>query len=344
MKYGAILKKRRAIKPFVISIVLSFGLSAFFWVPAIFEKSNILLSQTPIADRSLYFATLKQFIFPKWGYGVPTDPAGFSYQLGLAHLAAFAFAILSLLFSLIKNKRYLKEHFMKITSILTIITVFFVFLLFKPSDFLWRNIPFLSEINYPWITLGILGFLVSLLAGSLFKHTLGKYVAVSLVIISVFTVLPYAKPEYYFNKGDDYYLTNDATTTSSNELMPLWVKKFTFQRPAKKVEIAEGAGTVSNTSYNSKKIIFDVLAKENTKIRINTIYYPGWKAYIDNKEVQIFYENEYGAIDILIPSGKHLVKANFTETPLRLISDIISVSSFFVLLLFIIKRNKYAIS
>ena len=339
-----ILKKRRAIKPFVISIVLSFGLSAFFWVPAIFEKSNILLSQTPIADRSLYFATLKQFIFPKWGYGVPTDPAGFSYQLGLAHLAAFAFAILSLLFSLIKNKRYLKEHFMKITSILTIITVFFVFLLFKPSDFLWRNIPFLSEINYPWITLGILGFLVSLLAGSLFKHTLGKYVAVSLVIISVFTVLPYAKPEYYFNKGDDYYLTNDATTTSSNELMPLWVKKFTFQRPAKKVEIAEGAGTVSNTSYNSKKIIFDVLAKENTKIRINTIYYPGWKAYIDNKEVQIFYENEYGAIDILIPSGKHLVKANFTETPLRLISDIISVSSFFVLLLFIIKRNKYAIS
>ena len=339
-----ILKKRRAIKPFVISIVLSFGLSAFFWVPAIFEKSNILLSQIPIADRSLYFATLKQFIFPKWGYGVPTDPAGFSYQLGLAHLAAFAFAILSLLFSLIKNKRYLKEHFMKITSILTIITVFFVFLLFKPSDFLWRNIPFLSEINYPWITLGILGFLVSLLAGSLFKHTLGKYVAVSLVIISVFTVLPYAKPEYYFNKGDDYYLTNDATTTSSNELMPLWVKKFTFQRPAKKVEIAEGAGTVSNTSYNSKKIIFDVLAKENTKIRINTIYYPGWKAYIDNKEVQIFYENEYGAIDILIPSGKHLVKANFTETPLRLISDIISVSSFFVLLLFIIKRNKYAIS
>ena len=259
-----ILKKRRAIKPFVISIVLSFGLSAFFWVPAIFEKSNILLSQTPIADRSLYFATLKQFIFPKWGYGVPTDPAGFSYQLGLAHLAAFAFAILSLLFSLIKNKRYLKEHFMKITSILTIITVFFVFLLFKPSDFLWRNIPFLSEINYPWITLGILGFLVSLLAGSLLKHTLGKYVAVSLVIISVFTVLPYAKPEYYFNKGDDYYLTNDATTTSSNELMPLWVKKFTFQRPAKKVEIAEGAGTVSNTSYNSKKIIFDVLAKENT--------------------------------------------------------------------------------
>ena len=326
-----------------MSIVLGIGISAFFWIPALVEKNNVLLSQIPIADRNLYFVNLSQFILPRWGYGVPIDPNGFSYQLGLAHLATFFIVTLYLFISFIKNK-ISKDYSFKIAALLTFIASFFAFLLFKPSEFLWGNIPLLSEINYPWIVLGILGFLISLLAGFLSKQALGRFMMIFLAIIAVFTVLPYAKPQQYINKGDGYYLTNDATTTSSNELMPLWVKEKPTKRFVEKVEIVKGAGTVNNISYNSKKITFNVLARENTKVRVNTIYYPGWKAYIDTKEAQISYENEHGVMDIPIPSGKHLVRANFTETPLRLISNTISLLSFFVLLLLIVKRNKYEFS
>jgi len=342
----AILRNKKAVKPLFISIVLGLGLSAFFWIPALFEKSNILLSQIPIADRDLYFVNLSQFIFPRWGYGIPTDSNGFSYQLGIVHLAIFVVvaAALSLLLVSIKNKQNFKEYYIRIAFSLIILTLFFTFLLFKPSDFLWKNLPLLSEINYPWIALGILGFLVSLLVGFLCKQVVGRYVAVFLAIVAVVVVLPYAKPQYYINKGDSYYLTNDATTTSSNELMPLWVKKMPIQRLKEKVEIINGKGILENISFNSKQVKFSVDALSQSIIRINTIYYPGWSASVDGIKVPISYANEKGVMDISVVSGKHAVQVNFRETQLRLISDIVSLSSLSVLLFFIVKRNKYAFS
>lgn len=333
-----ILKNKKTIKPFSISIILGFGLSAFFWIPAILEKSNILLSQIPIADRNLYFVTLNQFLFPKWGYGVPVDKNGFSYQLGLGHLVTFVAVALLLFFSFVKNKNF-KDYSFKIAALLTLITSIFIFLLFKPSDFLWKNLPFLSEINYPWVVLGVLGFLVSLLAGFLCRQNLGKYTVIFLAAIAIFVVLPYAKPEYYINKGDNYYLTNGDTTTSSNELMPLWVKKFPSQRPVSKVDIIKGKGNIENIFYNSKQIKFSINTSLGSTVRINTIYYPGWKVNIDNVNAPVSYSNEKGVMDISIPSGRHVVQANFGETSLRLISDIISLLSIFALLFLVIKRN-----
>ena len=328
----AIFKNKKAIKAFFLSVFLGFGLSAFFSLPALFEKNNILLSQIPIADRNLYFVTLEQLILPRWGYSVPIDPNGFSYQLGLVHLTVFIIIVLSLFSFLIKNKKKFKEYYIKLVGILTICAAFFAFLLFKPSEILWKNLPFLSEINYPWIVLGILGFLVSLLAGFLCKQSFGKYFMIALAVITVVITLPYAKPEYYFNKGDDYYLTNDATTTSSNELMPLWVKEKQTKRFVEKVEIVGGAGTINNLYYDSKKIAFDVLAEQSVKVRVNTIYYPGWKAYVDKKSTNISYANDKGVMEIIVPSGRHVVEVGFGETPIRLVSDIISIASFFSIL------------
>lgn len=334
------LKNKKAVKPFFISIILGFGLSAFFWIPALFEKNNILLAKIPIADRNLYFVKLEQFISSRWGYGVPTDPNGFSYQFGLAHLAIIFIIILSLLFVFIKNKYSIKEYSVKIALLLTILTLFFTFLLFKPSDFLWKNLPLLSEINYPWIALGILGFLVSLLSGFLCKQVVGRYSMIVFGIVAVLMVLPYAKPQKYINNPDSYYLTNDATTTSSNELMPLWVKKMPLQRPVSKVEIIRGNVDIQNVFYNSKQIIFSADALSKSVIRVNTIYFPGWSASVDKINVPVSYANEKGVMDISIASGRHVVQVNFGETQLRLISDIISLSSLFILLFFTMKRNK----
>ena len=219
-----------------------------------------------------------------------------------------------------------------------------MFLLFKPSSFLWENIPLLSEINYPWITLGILGFIVSLLAGFLCRQSSIKYFIFFIAILAVIVVLPYVRREYPFNKGDDYYLTNDATTTSSHELMPLWVKKFPSQRLTEKVEIIKGNGHINNLFYNSKQVKFSINLLIDSIIRINTIYYPGWKIYANNIDVPISYSNQHGVMDISLRLGSHVVEAKFEETPLRLTSNIISLLTIFALLYLIIKRYKHEFS
>lgn len=335
-----ILENKKVIKSFFLSIFLGLGVSAFFWIPALIEKSNILLSKIPIADRDLYFVTLNQFLMPKWGYGVPIDPDGFSYQLGLAHWVVIAAVVLFLLFTLIKGKHLLGERSTKLAIVLMVLVLSFIFLLFKPSNFLWSSLPLLSEINYPWTVLSILGFLVSLLAGFLSKQIVGKYIVFIVSIIAVLTVLPYAKPEYYVDRSDSYYLTNDATTTSSNELMPLWVKEIPLQRPANKVEVISGQGKIENIFYNSKQVEFSINAVTQGWVRINTIYFPGWKVKVDNNDAVISYANDQGVIEIFVSKGSHFIRANFEETFLRLLSDIVSFASIIIILILIITRGK----
>lgn len=338
-----IFKNKKAIKLFLISIILGFGLAAFFWIPAIFEKSNILLSKIPIADRSLYFVSFKQLIFPNWGYGTPTDPNGFSYQLGLAHLALIIIFVLYLLFMLIKNKKNLSDQSVKIAISLVVLILIYVFLLFKSSNLLWKNLPLLSEINYPWIALGISGFLLSLLAGFFWQRIIGGYLMILLGIIAIVLVLPYAKPQSYIDNSDDYYLTNEATTTSSNELMPLWVKEMPLRRAKSRIEVVRGNAKIKNMSFNSRRIAFSVDTLSQSLIRINTIYYPGWTATVDDVVVSISYSNKIGVMDVDISSGKHFVELKLEETPLRLFSNIISLASLITLLLLIVRKNKYAI-
>ncbi len=329
-------KKVNFLLRLIISLTLALGISAFFWIPAIFEKNLILLSKIPIADRGINFVKPEQLLIPKWGYGVPIDTNGFGYQIGLPQILIFCLVLVLVLIK--KNKER------NIGLFLVLSTICVSLLLFSPSSFVWKYMPLLAEINYPWIMLGIIAFLISLIAGYLTKF--GKILTIPAVILAVSTVvlfLPHAKPEQFVNRGDDFYLTNQATTTSSNELMPLWVKSLPCKRADKKVEIMKGS--VKNLSFNSRKINFALDLPVEEKIKINTIYYPGWSLYIDGKKTEIDYDNQYGLMTLNIKEGKHLVSGIFSETPVRLTSDLISLSSIVatIVLLFLkfkISRSK----
>ena len=311
----------------LLSLVFSLCFSAFFWIPAIFEKNLILLSKIPIADRSLYFVKPLQLIIPQWGYGTPTDPNPFGYQIGIPQLIVL---ILVLVFAL-KN---IKNKDAKVALFLITVTVLISFLLFSGSALIWKITRLLSEINYPWTLLAIIVFLVSLTAGYLSK--LGRAFSFTVLVLSVVAMIlfiPHAKPQYTVDRGDSFYLTNQATTTSSNELMPLSVKKLPISSPIRKVEVLSGRAT--DLFYNSKKITFSLNLPLSETVRINTIYYPGWEFNVDGVRTAINYNNQFGVMDINVLAGKHIVKGEFRETPLRLFGDFISLFSILGLVIYL---------
>ncbi|HSX40192.1 MAG TPA: hypothetical protein VLF68_01125 [Candidatus Saccharimonadales bacterium] len=328
-------KNKNTYYPFNIILMAGLGLSTFFWLPAILEKHNILLSVVPIADRNLYFVKPLQIIAPAWGYGVPDKAGGFSYQLGFPQLLVLVLTFCLVIYNywFAKAKEKVREHF-RFAAVFSIAVLVMIFMLFSPSAMLWK-LPLLSEINYPWTLLAPLGFLASLLAGYVvLQSRILSYISLVLAIGAIIVFLPYAKPQYYTYHDDSYYATNDATTTSSSELMPLWVKQKPLQRPVEKVEVVKGQADVSNLVYNSKKAIFMVSAKTNSVVRLNTIYYPGWNATLDSQSVSTRHDNPRGVMDISVPSGTHVVNFSFTETPLRLIADIISIITLLGLLVY----------
>lgn len=334
----SLINNRNLIGKYLVFIFLGLGISSFFSLPALLEKKHILLSVIPIADRSIYFANLGQLILPKWGYGVPTEANGFSYQLGISYILVFFISVWFFFTNLFKHKLK-RDHLMPIL----ILIVLFIALMFKPTKMIWENVPLLSEINYPWTLLGPLGFLISLLAGLLArKKIVIKIITFVLIILSAAMVFPHAKPNYFINRGDSFYLTNQATTTSSNELMPLWVKNHPKTNVGKKVEILKDEGKIEIVKNRSNDIKFNVDLKEASIVRINTIYYPGWVVRDeDGKILSPDYKNDYGVMDIRLDKGKHFVKASFEETNLRLIANIISVLSFGIFFLFLFYFFKF---
>lgn len=316
---------------YVVGFVGGVGLSAFFWMPAIFEKRNILLSVVPIADRNLYYVNFPQLVIPYWSYGTPNASDAFSYQLGIPQIIVFCIAAV-ILAMLLVNKKLLQDKVSLLAATTILLIVGLLFLLFKPSAFLWEHIPLLSEINYPWTLLAPIGFLLALLGGYLVtQHKYLKYVALFVVFVAVVMHLPYAHPSNYNDKTDDFYITNDATTTSSTELLPLWVHDRPSHRADQKIQLVVGQGKVSKESfqstYNSQHILISPPPTYDQIIRINTIYYPGWEAYIDGKKTDIDYSNDQGVMDIKIPKGTKRVELFMTETPIRFTADTLTLLS-----------------
>lgn len=322
-------------------LLLSYGLSAFFWIPALLEKHNIILSRIPIANRDIYFVKFSQLIIPKWGYGLPDQANGFSYQLGVAQIIVLLTVVIIIYYSVYIQKKKSNNFNIQFAIVAVITTLGSILLMFPFTNIIWKTTPLLREINYPWTLLSQIGLIISLLSGFLWiQKSYIRYFAIALCLIAILFTVPYAKPEKFVDKGDGYYLTNDATTTSSDELMPIWVKKKPLTRWENKVAILKGQGIIENVSANSKQTSFDINSKQNSTIQINTIFWAGWNAFIDGKMTKISYNNPKGLIILDIPSGKHQINIKFQVTTARLISDFVSVGSLVIIGFLFFKKTK----
>jgi len=322
-------KKKMVLIYFFGFFLLGLGLSCFFWLPALYDKKFIVLDQIKVANYWEHFPSLKQLIVPSWGYGpsvvgIHDNP---SYQIGLFHLLAVVFSFIFLFKSQDKEKKL---------QVLFFALVFLIafFLMLSVSQSFWRIVPLLWWTQFPWRLLALTTFSSSILAGvsgCLVKSNLRNWPVALLSVLVIAVNFRYARPESFVVRPEEFYTSNEATTTVKDEYMPVWVKEKPKSRPGQKVEVISGKGKIENLNYNSKKISFAVFAEEEIKLQINTIYFPGWYLKVDNQPLAKFeINNPKGVIDFVIPPGSHQVSACFGETEARTVADLISLGSLII--------------
>lgn len=293
-------------------ILLGIGLASFFWLPALYDLQFTIFSKVKVSDWENYFSGIN--------------------QIGIANIIVF------LITGIVLFKRKNPHRKPLFFFIITYLSVFFSLPL---SARLWEFLP-VSFIQFPFrvLSISIIGF--SFLAAFLLNFLRTK-IQLSLGFLLTFILLffssQYILQNQYFDKGEWYYTTNMATTTVQDEYMPLWVRQKPLQRPEKKVEIIKGQGSVKDVLYSNKKISFSADIAEEALIQVNTIYWPGWSAFIDGKKTDIRYNNSGGLIQFSVPSGAHTIIVEFGETPMRLVGDIVSVTSL-ISLIFIAQKLK----
>ena len=86
--------------------------------------------------------------------------------------------------------------------------------------------------------------------------------------------------------------------------------------------------------------IYQVNASIPVRFRLNTFYFPGWTAYLNNKRVVINDNNDLKLSTVNIPSGNHTLKFRFENTVVRKIANLISVISLIFILSLALKQLK----
>lgn len=332
-----IKEKKQFLVKCMTLIVLGLGLSCFFWFPALAERQFTIFNQTVVADYTKNFPRFWELIIPNWGYGLstPGEKGSMSFQIGVVNIVSIIAAVFLLKSKLLINSKQ-NIFFLPIT----LIGIFFLQSLSLP---LWKYIPGLTTIQFPWRILSVTTFTTAILIGiyldSLSNKIIIRTMSLVIIISSIFLNINYLKPSEFNNRGEGFYTTNDDTTTVKGEYMPIAAVNLPRQRALSKVILEKNKGNVTNLVVKSNKITFDYIGDKET-ITVNSVYYPGWEVLI-NQIKQNITVNKNGLMNINVAKGKSSIVFVFRETPFRKTADIITFLSFLatLLLFFSIKLN-----
>lgn len=305
-------------KKFIIrsmsSCLIGIGLASFFWIPALYELQFTRFSETVVSNYADYFSSIS--------------------LVGITTYLIFTVT----LFCLFRKK--IPPENRPLTILFLLVGLLSTFLATSGSILLWQVLP-VSFVQFPFRFLSVAVVAGSFLSGVVFSVISGKGRIVLLIIVSLVTVV--SSWQVLRNvettvRPDEYYATNLDTTTVRQEYMPVWVKKVPTEWQSKKV-LTEN-GTIADIKTTSNTITFITDAKQAASYAVQKTYYPGWSVRIDGNPTEIAYGNPSGIIMVSVPNGRHEVVVSFAETPLRVVSNLLSVFSLLALVLIVIFRHR----
>lgn len=341
-------KSLKSLPKLITSGIWGIGIAAFFFLPVIFEQKFAHVETLTIGyfNYLAHYVSLGQmFISRFWGYGGSFwGEDGMSFQIGYLNwgLPIISLALALVNFGSNKGKKLL-------ILFLTLSFLAAAFMAHPRSLPIWQKIPPLEFVQFPWRFLTIVILMTSLAAGSITLWFKEKRQLLATVYVCVFAFGIYASyfhPEKWFNITEKEKFTGELwrlqITASIFDYLPIYAPMPPAGPPSADAVIIEQ----NNPDLESQIIPaivkksnlqkYEVVNSQNSNInlQINTFYFPGWKAYIDGKSTNIAYSNDpLARIHISVPAGKHKVDIRFKDTPIRIISNLISLISIILLLI-----------
>jgi len=345
----------------VLAFLDGLGISAFYWIPALFETDLIQLSKAVTTRNNRYdfnfLPASEVFALPQ-----PENPALLNPPLTIPlGTLLLIFAIVGALAGWFAYRRYVQRAHIVLFAGAAVCYLLLVFPFSKP---LWDVLPLVSFVQFPWRLVGRSAVLLAPLAGlsvSAVMHLLkirwpgtnlgwlsvllGVWVAVMLLIEGLAGTYP-----AYCRYENPYPTILDVNRFEQDRLIGLDNEASYFpvgvQPPEDSpllVDYANGSppnrfdprrvpstATVS-IRYKPLGADINVTTPEAFTARYLTYVFPGWYVRIDGILVQPT-ADESGLITFNVPAGTHDIDIRFGPTPLRGLALAISAVSLLGLL------------
>jgi hypothetical protein len=340
-----------------LALALGVGLAAFFWLPSVLERSHVQFDRVLDYPYAASFVALDYLLEPPRIVDPtlvnPWRPKG----IGLLP------AILVLLSPLTWLRADREQRFW--LAAVGLVTAGYVWLALPYARPVWRLIPVLQYLHFPWrfLTPAAVGVAILAGAGAHYVLRITHYAPrfAPLVIISVLTLgsLTWLYPPHCdlhqpaTLPGMLAYerTTNELGGTFFNELLPVWVREMPAEHTLdddlnagrepvrlRPETLPEGA-RILHADYGPVEATIELETPVPFRARYLAFYYPGWRVTVDGDPVPIAPTETDGLISFDVPAGHHTIRVRFGETPLRLVADAISLLSLLTLAALIIRTK-----
>lgn len=316
-------------------LLLGLLMSSFFIIPAFFEKKFTTVDTMTQGYFSFvnHFATISQLFFDRsWGYGAslwgPKDDMAF--QVGYIQ---WLLPIISLF--IIRNQ---------LTRFFLIIGFFFLFLTHNKSGFLWDNSTFLPYFQFPWRFIGPAVLCFSIAAAPLFQKY--KKFTIPVIVILILLNFNYFKEDIWYPdlKDSDRFTKSEVIRQSGAGLKDYW-PKYSTDFPtefASDPQVLSGIVQINSFSKTSNFASGNIQVNSSSAlISLPIAYFPKFELIVNNQPQNFLIDKKTGLITLVLNSGQNIFQLTFVDTPIRFISNILSIVSliiFGLLLFFRVKK------
>jgi hypothetical protein len=241
-------------------------------------------------------------------------------------------------------------------ALLAGITAGVMLLQLEVSRSFWTGVPLVRFVQFPWRLVGIASFCIALLAGYLFAFTPprvspdgGKrrpaevlnWVAAAVLLAVILYAGTYTLTPQFAPAGDE--LSEDAVSVAGlsergrslftifSDFLPAWVnvdpRDLVVSRASPDSSLAPMAGVPNIVVTGDRPFRLELKVRSNQPfaLRLHRFFFPGWQVYAAGKAVPTGPSGDAGLVTAELPSGDYTVVAQFGQTPLRKLADIITL-------------------
>jgi hypothetical protein len=336
----------------LLALLLGLGLSAFFWLPAFFERDLVQIHKL-YDSANFYYGNH----FLAWNDLLALPQTAVPAQVNPA--IPFAFGLLPLLLAVLNllpgdRDRSANAHRLA----LALLVGLFSLLMLPLSLPAWDRLPLVEFIQFPWRLLGPATLLLAALAGAGIARLPQRWRGPGAVVGSgamLLLALPWLFPGSIERLADPTPLdvigheieTGALGTTAAGDYLPVQVE----QLPAadRLLPLYETAApdyliarldpeqlppdvAILDAAYGLTAATIHYRAESEGTAVFHWFYFPGWQAEINGRAHPLTASHPQGLLQVDLPAGEHRLHIEFGTTPLRRGATAVSWLSLLLLL------------
>jgi hypothetical protein len=265
-----------------------------------------------------------------------------SFQLGIAHLFLVVISLVVATFF-----RHVHPRTSQHVIFFIVLFGFLIFAMTSGSLVIWKMFPFLGFIQFPWRLLSLIACVLSFLCGGLFlvdfdtwvKDHLGlsfgnRTVQLGAIALLLLFTVGYCRVQSLTPLSEQLFSPESLRSSAplTHEYLPIWVQNTIPEEiQGGEIQIVQGEAEIHDIQTDMLSYTFTIEATTPTTVRVGTVYFPGWKAYSDEQGIALEPEPSTGLLTMNISPGSHVITIRFENTPIRTISQYITLVSLGIL-------------